>query len=309
MEQDLLTWLNGRTFHHACVTLGIGDDAAILAPRPGFETIVTTDMLMDRVDFLWGTHDPALIGRKCLAVNLSDLAAMAAKPFAAFVSLALPRSMSFEDAQRLMQGILELAKEFQVELAGGDTNTHDGPLVVNVVAMGETPHGRAWLRSGAKPGDRLVVTGPLGGSLKAKQFSFSPRVREALQWRELAEVHAAIDISDGFCLDLSRLLSASGCGALVREVDIPISDDAFAMSSAGSGKTPLEHALGDGEDFELILALPPSVARILIDHAQHNGLQVRDVGVVTQSNEILLTKASGEVEPLPAIGYLHRLST
>jgi thiamine-monophosphate kinase len=307
MERELIAWLKSRIQHHPHVRRGIGDDCAILHPSPASEFVVTTDMLMDRVDFLWGTHDPLLIGRKCLAVNLSDLAAMGARPIAAFVSLAIPKSFSIDSIQSLMQGMLDLVSEYEFEIAGGDTNTHDGALVVSVTAIGAAPVGQAWTRDGAKPGDRLLVTGPLGGSLLEHQFTFTPRVREALAWREVAEIHAAIDISDGFALDLSRLLEASKCGAVIDESRLPISDAARRMSVSGSGRTLLEHALGDGEDFELILAAAPDQADRLVEYAKRNGQSLIDVGEVTEARNIVVRTTSGAMEPLAITGFVHRL--
>ncbi len=308
MEHELIDWLRGRTKRAAGVRIGIGDDGAILTPSAGCEFVVTTDMLMDGVDFLWGEHDPVLIGRKCLAVNLSDLAAMAARPVAAFVSLALPRLFSLEQVKMLMGGMLDLAANFEMEIAGGDTNSYDGPLVVSVTAMGEAPLGRAWTRNGAKVGDRILVSGALGGSLLEHQFTFTPRVREALAWREAIEIHAAIDISDGFSLDLSRLLKASGVGAIVEESRIPISDAAQSMSLAGSGKSPLAHALGDGEDFELILCAAPDVTERILEFSRQDGQTLIDVGRVTEGREILLRTLKGAVALLPISGYEHRLT-
>jgi thiamine-monophosphate kinase len=309
MEEELVQWLRSRANSSSAVPRGIGDDAAILSPSSGAELCVTTDMLMDRVDFLWDRHEPALIGRKCLGVNLSDLAAMAARPTAAFVSLAIPKSTSLECIQQLMEGMIALAAEFGVVIAGGDTNTHDGPLVVSVTAMGETPIGRAWTREGANPGDRILVTGPLGGSILGRQFTFTPRVREALAWREAAQVTAAIDISDGFGLDLSRLLSASGLGAIIQAARLPLSDAAIEMSrSEGSEKSPLQHALGDGEDFELILTAAPDEAQKLLRFSKERGMTLIDVGETTAERNLWLEESDGRRVPLPASGFRHELA-
>src|SRR5207248_8962470 len=125
-------------------------------------------------------HAPEQIGRKALAVNLSDLAAMAAKPVAALVALALPRQGGEKIAKELYEGLLPLAAEFDCPVAGGDTNSWDGPLVISVTALGEVPPDRRWLRSGAHPGYAILVTGHFGGSILGPQFSFTPRVKEAL---------------------------------------------------------------------------------------------------------------------------------
>src|SRR4029450_4789385 len=182
MERDLVRWLCERLPGHPRMLVGPGDDAAILRLSAQSNLVATTDMLMDGVDFELARHDPKRVGRKALAVSLSDLAAMAAAPVAALVSLALPRRGGEALAKRLYEGILPLAAEFDCPIAGGDTNSWDGPLVISVTDLGGVPPGRRWWRNGARPGDVIVVTGSFGGSILGKQFDFQPRVREAL-WR------------------------------------------------------------------------------------------------------------------------------
>src|SRR6476469_4729331 len=143
--------------------VGAGDDAAILRLATDANLVATTDMLRDGIDFEMGRHEAERIGRKALAVNLSDLAAMAAAPVAALVSLALPQQGGEALAKRLYEGMLPLATEFDCPIAGGDTNSWDGPLVISVTALGQAPQQRRWLRSGARPGDAIVVTGQFGG--------------------------------------------------------------------------------------------------------------------------------------------------
>src|SRR5947209_7794222 len=147
-------------------------------------------MLMDGVDFDLGIHEPERVGRKSLAVNLSGLGAMAAKPIGALVSVALPRNRGGELARKLIEGMVPLADEFDCPIAGGDTNSWDGPLVISVTALGEVPPDRRWLRSGAKPGDAILVTGDFGGSILGRQFDFQPRVSEALWLAENSTIHA-----------------------------------------------------------------------------------------------------------------------
>src|SRR5881227_3924542 len=173
--------------------VGLGDDAAVLRVSNDANLVATTDMLMDGVDFELGRHEAERIGRKALAVNLSDLAAMAAAPLSALVSLALPRQGGESLAKRLYEGMLPLAAEFDCPIAGGDTNSWAGPLVISVTALGEVTPERRWLRSGAQPGDAIVVTGHFGGSILGQQFDFIPRIREALWLAENVTVHAAID--------------------------------------------------------------------------------------------------------------------
>lgn len=253
MELDFVEWLRGRSAPTASISLTVGDDAAALLFASDHEAIVTTDMLMDGTDFLVAEHAPERIGRKALAVNLSDLAAMGASPVAAFVSLALPED-SAELARRLMTGVMQLSEEFACPIAGGDTNVWRGPLVINVTAIGECPRGCAWKRSGLQLGDEVWATGSFGGSIHGKHFDFTPRLREAAALRTAVDVHAAIDVSDGLSLDLWRLVEASGCGVEFFHDEAPIAPAALLDDR----RTPLEHALADGEDFELIFAVSPA---------------------------------------------------
>src|SRR5262249_6001145 len=140
-----------------------------------------------------------------------------------------------------------------------------GPLVISVTALGQAPPERRWLRSGARPGDAIVVTGLFGGSILGKQFDFLPRVREALWLAEHANVHAAIDVSDGLSLDLTRVCEATGCGAVLDLAKIPIAPAADELARQTKDSDSLDHALSDGEDFELILALPHAAAKELVE--------------------------------------------
>jgi thiamine-monophosphate kinase len=212
MELEFIRRLRERLpTRQADLLVGPGDDAAVLAWRQAADCVVTTDMLTDGVDFRLAEAEPRQIGRKALAVNLSDLAAMAAVPVAVVVSLALPRTAGLEFAWELYEGLLPLAAEFDTLVAGGDTNAWDGGLVINVTAIGRTTERGPLLRSGARPGDAIVVTGDFGGSILGKHFDFTPRVREALHLRANYDVHAAMDVSDGLSLDLSRLCEESRC--------------------------------------------------------------------------------------------------
>lgn len=260
-ENSYIRWLRERTPADPRVPIGPGDDAALLQLQAAGQALVTTDMLMDGTDFHLSEAGPFRIGRKAMAVNLSDIAAMAGRPLAAFVSVALPRHGGQAIATELYRGLRSMADEFDTALAGGDTNSWDGPLVISVTVVGE-PTGRGPVRrSGAKPGDWLFVTGPLGGSILGKHLDFTPRVREAQRLHELVDLHAMMDISDGLAADLAKLCEESRCGAVLTAESIPIADDARRMND---GKSALDHALGDGEDFELLFAVGANDARRLV---------------------------------------------
>src|SRR5438128_8749532 len=168
-------------------------------------------MLLDGSCFVLAEAGPWRVGRKAMAGNLSDIAAMAGRPVAAFVSVGLPRRGGRQLAEELYRGLREVADAFDTAIAGGDTNSWDGPLVISVTLLGETTARGPVRRGGARPGDWLLVTGPLGGSILGKHLTFTPRVREAQQLHLQTDLHALIDISDGLAADVSHICQESGC--------------------------------------------------------------------------------------------------
>ncbi len=309
METDFVNWLLARIPGDARLEVPPGDDAAVLRPPAMRRTVVTVDMLMEGVDFLSGPDcPPEAIGHKALAVSLSDLAAMGARPEAAFVAVALPRHGGDQVGRGLLDGIERLAAAQGVTLAGGDTNAWDGPLVVSTTLLGSVAPGKAWRRDGARPGDLIAVTGAFGGSLLGRHLAVAPRCREAQGIAERFEVHAAIDCSDGLSLDLGRMMAASGTRAAIRLADVPIHADAMRMSSRpGDGRSPLDHALADGEDFELILALPPEQARALAAAAGTPPLDlpITIIGEVEAGSGLVAIAEDGSRQPLAARGFVH----
>jgi thiamine-monophosphate kinase len=309
MERDLVRWICSRLPANRRLIVGAGDDAAILRLTERADVVATTDMLMDGVDFELDRHEAEQVGRKALAVNLSDLAAMAAAPIGALVSLALPRAGGEQLAKRLIEGMLPLIGEFVCPIAGGDTNSWNGPLVISITALGEVPPERRWLRSGARPGDAIVVTGKFGGSILGGQFDFTPRVQEALWLAENAEIRAAMDVSDGLSLDLSRICEASGCGAVVDLEKVPIAAAAEQLArQQGGGLSALDHALGDGEDFELILATPREQAADLIARQPLN-VPLTQIGQFIEEPGLFSRDQHGTLQPLKPRGYEHRLDS
>jgi thiamine-monophosphate kinase len=314
MELEFIDWLRKHVPTDRRAGLGLSDDAALvsLAGRDG--VIVTTDLLTDGVDFQLGIHHPHRIGRQALAANLSDLAAMAAKPVAAFVSVALPHSggaglLPLDLAIQLYEGLLPLAAEFDIAIAGGDTNTYAGPLVLSVTALGEPTNGRPLTRSGGKPGDWLLVTGQLGGSILGHMLDFTPRVKEAIVLHDCYELHAGIDISDGLSLDASRLATASGCGAALYLDRIPVSPDATKIAeseqAADVSAAALEHALSDGQDFELLIAVSPEDARMMLKDRPVN-CRLTQVGELIAEPGLWQQLEGGQRKPLEATGWRHQ---
>lgn len=301
-EFALIDWIRGKAAAHPRVAVGIGDDAAVLQFPERSNCLVTVDMLMEGTDFLLDSATPRQIGRKSLGVNLSDIAAMAGTPLAAFVAVALPRREGETLASELYVGIDEMAREFDVALAGGDTNTWDGPLVISITVLGEAGPGGAVLRSGAKEGDWIFCTGSLGGSISGKHLDFIPRVREAIALRDAVPLQSMIDISDGLAADLFHILEESRVGAILDEAAIPVSP---AASELQDGRSPLEHALGDGEDFELIFTVTPENGQRLLTK-NPCAVSLTKLGEIVSGTGCQLRGRDDKLTPLPPLGWKHQ---
>jgi thiamine-monophosphate kinase len=234
------------------VVVGPGDDAAVIAGPGGLYNLLTVDMLVESVHFKKG-EDLKKVGYKAVAVSISDIAAMGGEPRFALVSVGLPREDLAVRARALFAGIGQCARRNGVSIIGGDINRSDR-LVIDVFMMGEVEKKNLVLRSGAKDGDTIFVSGPLGGSLKSgRHLRFIPRVKEARFLVKHFNVNAMMDLSDGLSMDLSRLCEASRLGAEIFEEDIPKS----------AGVKTIAEAMGDGEDYELLFTLGPAQARRL----------------------------------------------
>jgi thiamine-monophosphate kinase len=313
MELEFMQWLRAHVPVSPDARLGLSDDAAIVSLADRNEVVVTTDLLTDAVDFELGKHAPQQIGRQALAANLSDLAAMAAKPLAAFISLALPRAggaslTALELAIQLYEGLLPLAAEFGVNIAGGDTNTYDGPLVLSLTALGTTTGRGPLTRSGGQVGDWLLVTGSLGGSILGHMLDFTPRVTEALLLHQRYDLHAGIDISDGLALDASRLAAASRCGVVIFPDQVPVSRDAIRLAEQDASNdvtaAALEHALGDGQDFELLLSIAPDIAQEILRDRPVD-CRISHVGELIERPGLWQKNRGMEVAPLQVSGWQH----
>lgn len=301
-EFAYIDWLRRRTPADPRVLIGPGDDTAALRLTPGAPCLVTTDMLLEGSCFRLAEAGARQVGRKAMAVNLSDIAAMAGRPVAAVVSGGLPRQGGRALAEELFLGLRDVADAFDTAIIGGDTNSWDGPLVLSVTLIGEaTPRGPV-RRHGARPGDWLLVTGPLGGSILGKHLAFTPRVREALLLHEQADLHAMIDVSDGLAADLHHICCESQCGAVLHAESIPLTPEATQLHD---DRSPLEHALGDGEDFELVLALTPADAQRLLATQPIPGITLAHIGECLPTGYWLETQ--GLRTPLAPQGYVHAL--
>ncbi len=294
-EFDLIARLRKQAGIHPRVPLGIGDDAAIVTSAGDDRWLVAADMLLEGRHFKVTSATPRQIGRKALAVNLSDIAAMAGKPVAAFVTVAHRRDYGIDFADELHAGIQELASEFEVAVAGGDTNVWDGPVVVSVTLMGEVTGRGPVTRRGAKEGDSIFVTGRLGDSLASgRHLTFQPRVHEAAELHRRYHLNAMIDISDGLLADVMHICEESHVGARLFAEAIPLNPSAT-----------LERALTDGEDFELAFCVGEADAALLKE-ATPLGEAPFYIGQIVAGNDITVIDANGAAVNVASTGWVHR---
>jgi thiamine-monophosphate kinase len=311
-EKSIIERVRSQTKRRAAVRVGIGDDCAALRIPPGHEALVTTDFSLEGVHFRREWHAPDVVGHRCLTRGLSDIAAMGGRPLAAFLSLALPQDLPQRWADRFFDGLWHLADAFQMTLAGGDVAQSPGGILADIVVVGSSPRGKAVLRSGAKPGDRIYVTGFLGGSAAALKFliarrklraadfpqHFQPQPRmavgEFLRKRRLAS--AMIDISDGLSTDLAHICEKSGVGAEIRA-------DAIPLASVGrpAHEVDLQSALHGGEDYELLFTAPGG-KRIPRRIA---GVQITRIGHVTRGKRVVLVNENNVGVELRPEGWEH----
>lgn len=313
-EERLVAWIRARARSTAGgVVLGAGDDAAILRVPRGALLVATSDMLVEGVDFTRATGSLADAGWKALAASLSDCYAMGARPLWALAALALPGPAPERDARQLLSGLLALGRRRGVALVGGDLSRIDGPLACDVTVIGASPR-RPVLRAGARPGDGIALSGPLGlahlglarlargerlaGSRGVARLLLRAQLRPdpdpAAAARLAPHASAMMDVSDGLALDLARLCRESRCGATIDESAIPL-----APASAAPAAERVDAALHGGEDYRLLLTYRRDRA------ARVEAAGGVPIGVVERRPGLRIRRATGEVAPLPPRGHLH----
>jgi len=294
------------------VLAGIGDDCAVLRLRPGHDTLVTTDFSLEGIHFRRDWHPAELVGRRCLTRGLSDIAATGGEPMAAFLSLALPRSLPQAWVTDFVRGLLNLANEYRVTLAGGDTAESPDGILADIIVIGSVPKGKVVMRSGARPGDRIYVSGELGGSAAAvvamrrgkrakprdypRHFYPEPRVELGRILGEKGLAGAMIDLSDGLSTDLAHICQESGVGAEIESSLIP-----RARVGRPAREVSLDLALHGGEDYELLFTSPRGkhVPRQIV------GVSVTLVGSITRGRNIFLRNVAGKRSELIPRGWEH----
>lgn len=246
-EFDWIELIKKRAGRLPAGWIGIGDDAAVIPGNAAKNWVVSTDAIVEGVDFDH-TVTAAQAGRKALAINLSDLAAMGAVPAAFLMTLGVPKIWNGTKLKQFIGGVFKLAEKFNVPCIGGDM-TSAAQFFCSITVFGRSPSNEVVLRSGAKPGDLVLVTGRIGGSIKKKHYDFNPRVKEAEWLVKNFKPSAMMDISDGLTQDLGHLLTSSQCMAQLNLDLVPVSKDAKNRESA----------LSDGEDFELLMTVHPKL--------------------------------------------------
>jgi thiamine-monophosphate kinase len=315
-EFELIAHLTKSLPANKSVVTGTGDDCAVLDLGVSDKLVLfKTDAAVEGIHFTKDTP-PEKIGRKALARCLSDIAAMAGTPVAALVTLGLPEKFDPEFVAKIYDGLNVFAEKIGVAIVGGETTTDPGGIFISIALLGTVAHGKQVLRSGAKAGDAIFVTGELGGSLAGKHLEFEPRLEEARWLAEHFSIHAMIDLSDGLAGDLRHILKASGVGAELLKSAIPVSraaklNEARLPTSRLAGtlappQSPLAAALTDGEDFELLFTIASRDAVKLLDawKKKFPKLKLSCIGKIVAGGGITIRDKTGS-HKLDVHGYVH----
>jgi len=315
-EFGLIDRIARQVHNSPAVVLGIGDDAAALLPTPGTLTLITSDMLLEGVHFDLSFCDPQSLGRKSLSVNLSDLAAMGARPRQFLLSIALPKTISLEVVDGFLTGIMEQAERFGVTLVGGDTCASLGGLAISITALGEQLPELVVKRSGAAVGDLVCLTGTVGdaaaglnelrkgvrqGFLVTRQLDPQPRVAAGVALAEAGLVHAMIDVSDGVLGDLTHICELSGVGARLELSGLPLSDEYRDSCTAD----PYALALTGGEDYELLFCIAREKSLEVEALLKTLGLRFSIIGEITEGSAVQMVMPEGDVYQPEQRGFDH----
>jgi thiamine-monophosphate kinase len=312
-ERTLIERIRARSHRSRSVRVGIGDDCGVLRIPAGQEILVTTDFSLEGVHFRRDWHAPDVVGHRCLTRGLSDIAAMGGEPVAAFLSLALPPRLPQKWVHRFLHGFRALADQFRVPLAGGDTAQSPDGILADIVVLGFAPRGRAILRSGARPGDAVYVTGELGAGAAAlermlhsgrrvppadfpRHFYPTPRIAVGRALRERRLASAMIDLSDGLSTDLSHICQESGAGAEIRAEAIP-----RARCGKRNERVDLRFALHGGDDYELLFTAPAGKAI----PARIEGVRITRIGEIQPGRHMRLVREDGRKSELRPGGWEH----
>jgi thiamine-monophosphate kinase len=319
----LQRFLQGPMAPH--VVRGMGDDCAVVRASPGMELLLTTDTQEEGVHFRREWSTPQDIGWRCLAVNVSDIAAMGGAPLGALVALCLPATLDLVFVDAFYEGMQALARQYRCPIIGGNITQAAARLSVTIAVLGEVPRGQSVYRSGAQVGDEIWVTGELGGAkaglealrqprkvanldteqVLARYRRPTPRVQEAQYLREYGKIRSLVDLSDGLSSDLSHICEASGVGAQLQATSIPMHAQTRCVAQALQADA-LAYALHGGEDFELCLTAPPGhLSPLQAAFVQRFHCPLVRVGTILVGSGVTLCLADGTQSPLHAQGYDH----
>lgn len=273
------------------VVVGSGDDCAVLKLDKNKYQLFTTDMIIEGIDFR-KNDNLKLVGRKALAISISDIAACAGLPRHAVVALGLPKNTRVNQIDLLAQGLFDLAKKFKINIVGGDISASD-KLIINVSMLGEVEKNKLCTRRGAKVGDLIMVTGEFGGSIKGKHLKFTPRLKEARFLADNFKINSMIDVSDGLVQDLGHILEQSSVGAVLYESLVPVS--AAAES--------LEEALCSGEEFELLFSASRDWANKIIKSSKYHFKVIGEI--MPEAFGLSLIDLNNKYSKLKLQGYRH----
>ena len=331
-ESELISRLRNITRITDEVLVGIGDDAAVIRAAGGRDLIACCDLMVEGVHFRSEWAPLRLLGRKALAVNLSDVAAMGGIPKFAMISIAVPPAFGSDFIDELFKGLFELANASGVSIIGGDTSSSRDSLFIDVSVIGECESGRAVTRRGAKIGDRIYVSGSLGASALGlslledgfrlddskdasdatalgavlKHLAPEPRLKLGRALGEAGLATAMIDISDGLSTDLWHILEESGCGAIIYASAIPINPCVRSLASQTEGIDALRLALHGGEEYELLFTVRPEDQLRIAELSTVSGVEITPVGEIVERGGLQL-ELEGALEPVQPAGYEHRI--
>jgi len=302
-ERQFIEWIRRqRRADRRLVKIGPGDDAALLRV-PSSDLLAKVDSIAEGVDFTLETASARQIGRKALAINLSDIAAMGGEPLFCLASVTLRKGLGARFQKDLYRGLAELAEEFSCPLVGGDITGWTGGVVVTVFACGKPAGKKAITRSGARPRDLVLVTGELGGSILGHHLTFTPRLEEAAWLAKHFPPTAMIDISDGLGVDSGHIAEESGVKVQVDAGAVPLSVEACKLSF-DDGVSPVDHAVRDGEDFELLFTMrEKDVERLVAKWPFETGISV--IGRVSKGRGSWLIRDDGKRKRIDSEGYEH----
>jgi thiamine-monophosphate kinase len=324
-ESQIISGLKKLSHVDDRVLVGIGDDASVIKGAGGRDLLVCCDLMVEGVHFRAEWAPPQLLGRKALAVNLSDIAAMGGVPRFAMVSIALPHKLSSEFIDEIFRGLFDLADANGVSIVGGDTSSSPDSLFIDVSVVGECENGRAVTRGGAKAGDIIYVSGSLGASALGlslleegvrleddssfqdallKHLAPEPRLRLGHAIGEAGLATAMIDVSDGLSTDLWHLLDESTCGAVIHAEAIPIAGCVLGFSPGARISDCLQLALNSGEEYELLFTVTPEKSREIAELSNTVEVPITRIGEIV-ANKGLQLEIGDRLKPLSPSGYEH----